>query len=163
MKLKNTHLTIQQIVAICMAMTTNSPLKILKLAKNEVNSVDDKLLAQAVNQLEEVDLYDTKLTTQQAEEILVAIITSSKLKVLNMQNNKLSSVDPDIMAKAVNKLDSVEMYNTDLTQQQITKILSRSLVKTSLDHIAMGNGQGQGFNMELFKQAMKFIRQLYLV
>ena len=146
-----------------MAMTTNSPLKILKLAKNEVNSVDDKLLAQAVNQLEEVDLYDTKLTTQQAEEILVAIITSSKLKVLNMQNNKLSSVDPDIMAKAVNKLDSVEMYNTDLTQQQITKILSRSLVKTSLDHIAMGNGQGQGFNMELFKQAMKFIRQLYLV
>ena len=146
-----------------MAMTTNSPLKILKLAKNEVNSVDAKLLGQAVNQLEEVDLYDTKLTTQQAENILVAIITSSKLKVLNIQNNKLSSVDPDIMAKAVNKLDSVEMYNTDLTQQQITKILSRSLVKTSLDHIAMGNGQGQGFNRELFKQAMKVIRQLYLV
>ena len=75
----------------------------------------------------------------------------------------LSTTQTDIIAKAVNKLDSVEMYNTDLTQQQITKIPSRSLVKTSLDHIAMGNGQGQGFNREVFKQAKKVIRQLYVV
>ena len=72
-------------------------------------------------------------------------------------------VDADILAKAVNKLESVEMYNTDLTGQQINKVLSRSVVTTSLGHIAMGSGQGQGFDKELLKQAKKVIRQLYLV
>ena len=152
-----------QVIAICTAMTTNSQLKVVNLAKNVLTSVDADLLGQAVNQLEEVDLYDTKLTTQQAEKVLEAVITNSKLKVLNMQNNNLSLVDADILAKAVNKLESVEMYNTDLTGQQITEVLSRSLVTTSLSHIAMGSGQGQGFDRELLKQAKKVIRQLYLV
>merc|ERR1719319_738619 len=120
----HTRLTPQQVTAICTAMTGNSPLKALGLTDNNLSSVDANILAQAVTQLEEVDLVNTDLTPQQVEAIFAALDTSCKMKILKIQNNNLSSVDPDVLARGVNKLKEVDLVDTDLTPQQVEAIFA---------------------------------------
>jgi len=131
-ELRRTRLTPQQVTAICTAMTGNSQLKKLELPGNNLSSVDADLLAQAVTQLEEVGLARTRLTPQQVEAIFAALDTSSQLKRVRIDGNDLSSVDPEVLGRVVNKLDTATMGRTQLTEQQKTRILTQSLLKTSV-------------------------------
>ena len=141
MGLRTTHLTSQQVEAIFAALHTSSQLKILRIQDNDLSSVDASILAQAVTQLEEVELGDTHLTPQQVEAIFAALETSSQLKILRIGDNNLSSVDPDVLARGVNKLETVHMNHTELTEQQKTRILTQSLLTTNLKELYMeGNG-----------------------
>jgi len=157
-ELGGTDLTPQQVNAICSAMTGNSQLKTLNLFKNNLSSVDAGLLAQAVTQLEEVKLGDTRLTPQQVEAIFAALDTFSHLKILRICVNNLSSVDPEVLARVVNKLETVNMWATHLTRQQMTRILTQSLLTTNLKYLNMeGNG---GVEEEISRQAEQFIQDL---
>jgi len=104
--LENTQLTPQQVRAIFTAMTGNSKLRALFLKNNDISSVDADILAQTVTQLECIDLGNSCLTPHQVETIFAAISSSSNLKtlLLCLKGNNLSSVDPDVLARAVNKL-----------------------------------------------------------
>merc|ERR1719319_437600 len=156
----HTRLTPQQVTAICTAMTGNSPLKALGLTDNNLSSVHPELLAQAVTQLEEVDLVNTDLTPQQVKAIFAALDTSCKMKILKIQNNNLSSVDPDVLARGVNKPETVDMCGTDLTEQQMTKILTRSLLITNLKKLDIeDNGE---VDDELCRQATQVIEELFI-
>merc|ERR1712129_629216 len=116
-----------------------------------LSPVDADILAQAVTQLQEVGLGWTDLTPQQVEAIFAAFETSSKTKILRIGVNNLSSVDPDVLARVVNKLETVDMQGTDLTEQQMTRILTKSLLTTNLKELYMeGNGQ---VDEELCRQA----------
>ena len=77
--------------------------------------MDASILAQAVTQLEEVMLGTTCLTPQQVEAIFAALHTSSQLKILRIGGNNLSSVDPDVLARGVNKLEEMAMDDSRLT------------------------------------------------
>ena len=113
---------------------------------------------QAVTQLEEVELGDTHLTPQQVEAIFAALHTSSQLKILRIGGNNLSSVDPDVLARGVNKLETVDMRETKLTKEQKTKILTQSLLTTNLKELTMwGTG---GVEEGLRTQAEEVIEEL---
>jgi len=114
--LQRTSLTPQQVTAICTAMTGNSQLKTLDLSGNNLSSVDADILAQAVAQLEEVGLDYTRLCQQKMEAIFAALDTPSKMKVLRIGNNNLFDMDPEILARVVNKLETVDVWFTQLTE-----------------------------------------------
>jgi len=155
-----TFLTLQQVTAICTSMTGNSQLKTLNLAANDLSSVDADILAQAVTKLEEVKLADTDLTPQQVEAIYAALDISCKMKILRIGANNLSSVDPDVLARVTNKLETVNMRDTHLTEQQMTRILTKSLLTTNLKKLYMeGNGQ---VDEELCRQAKQVIEELFI-
>jgi len=137
-KLVSTNLTPQQVTAICRAMTGNSQLKTLHIFHNDISSVDADILAQAVAQLEVLWLMGTILTPQQAKAIFAALDTSSQMKELKTHSN-LSSVDPDVLARVANKLETADMSNTQLTRQQMTRILTQSLLTTNLKALEIGN------------------------
>jgi len=159
--LENTRLTPQQVTAICTAITGNSQLKTLDLWGNNLSSADAGILAQAVTQLEKVELGYTRLTPQQVEAIFAALDTSSQMKILRIRSNNLSSVDPDVLARGVNKLETVDMRDTDLTEQQITRILTQSLLTTNLKELDM-EGNGPGVEEGLRTQAEQIIEKLVL-
>ena len=111
----------------------DSRLKKLDLSNNILPKVDAGLLARAVARLEEVKLWDTRLTMKQWEDVMTAIGQGdSRLKKLEISNNNMSKVDPGLLARAVNRLEEVDMYRTQLTFKQAEAILTQSLVKTSL-------------------------------
>merc|ERR1719509_190870 len=159
-ELVDTDLTPQQVTAICTAMSGNSMLKALDLSDNNLSLVDATILAQAVTQLEEVWLWSTSLTLQQVEAICAALDTSSYLKILRIGGSNLSPVDPDVLARGVNKLETVDIAKTQLTRQQMTRILTQSLLTTNLKELNMeGNG---GVEEGLLRQAKLVIKELHV-
>ena len=65
---------------------------------------------------------------------------------------------PDVLARGANKLETVDMSFTHLTEQQKTRILTRSLLTTNLKELNMwGNG---GMEEELCRRAMEVIDYL---
>ena len=74
--------------------------------------------------------------------------------------NNLSYVDPEVLARVVNKLEGVNMMKTFLTALQMTTILTQSLVTTNLRWLNLdGNEQVED---ELCKQAKQIIPYMTL-
>jgi len=159
------NVSVQQVAAICTAMSGNSNLKKLNLSNNLLNwdqsempIVDANILAQAVSKLEEVGLQYTTMNLQQVEAIFAALNTSSHLKVLDITGNDLSSVDPDVLARVVSKLETADISNTFLTEQQMDRILTKSILHTNLKELDMRhNGI---VDLELRSQAEQVIQNL---
>ena len=86
--------------------------------------VDPRLLGQLVNGLEEVRMTDTRLTRQQVDNIFVGLTGETKLKRLSILNAILTSVDPGLLARAVAKLEPVELPRdlAQLTDQQLEAV-----------------------------------------
>jgi len=118
------ELTPHQVEAIFAALSTSSQLKTLDLGGNNLSAVDAKILAQPVTQLEEVNLYKTQLTPEQVTAICTAIAGDSQLKTLELTGSDLSRVDAEILAKAITKLEEVELVNTQMTPQQVEAIFA---------------------------------------
>ena len=138
--LDNTPLTKQLATVLFTTIKYSLVLKSLTLSNNELMEMDDRLLAEAINQLEEVELCNTKLTNQQWEAIFDALGESCKLKTLRIDYNNLASVDAKRMARGINKLENVEISGSVLTNWQINNILISSLQKTSLKRLRIRRG-----------------------
>ena len=66
------------------------------------------------------------------EAIFAALDSSSQVKILGLCRNNLSSVDPEVQARVVNKKDTVDIYDDYLTKQQTTRIMTQGLPTTNL-------------------------------
>jgi len=119
-----TELNSQQSQAIFTAIGDDSNLKILSLRQNNLSSVDSKKLAKAVIKLEELDLSSTQLNSQQTQAIFTAMGDDSNLRILDLWDNDLSSVEPKQLANSVIKLKELDLSNTDLNSQQMKAIFT---------------------------------------
>ena len=84
----------------------------------DLSFVEPGLLATLVNGLHNVYIKDTQLTKQQVEEIFVGLTGQTKLKGLGLVNADLTSVEPNLLTRAVGKLEFVQFEKTQLTDQQ---------------------------------------------
>ena len=71
-------------------------------------------------------------TVKQVEELFETIGGNSKLKDLNISGSEFTFVNPDILARGINKLERVNISNTQLEIKQLEKIFHQTLVKTNL-------------------------------
>ena len=62
----------------------------------------------------------------------------SKLEILDLCAVDLSTVDIELLAKAVNKLESVYLYNTGMDRDKVSYILQQSLLGTRLKMLDVG-------------------------
>jgi len=95
-----------------------SQLKILDVSYNVLTLVEPGLLARAVSKLEVLEVAWSELTAQQTEAILTAVSEDSKLTYLNLSANRLMSVEPRLLARAVSRLETLDVIGTLLTRQQ---------------------------------------------
>ena len=143
------------------AVIRHPGLRTLDLSLTDLSSVPACLPARLVQRLEELDMWNTELTTRQLEAVLSAATTSSTLRKLNLGNNNLSLVEPGLLARAVNSLEEVDIRHTLITREQVEAILSQSLVQTSLKTLVMGRVSG-GVQQELVVRAQQVISELSL-
>ena len=69
-------------------------------------------------------------------------------------------MDPEVKARVLNKLEYVGFSHTELTEQQMTRILTQSLLTTNLTWINIRlNG---GIDEELCRQAKQVIQDLHV-
>ena len=78
--------------------------------------------------------------SQQARAIFTALCDlPSQLRCLVISDNDLSTVEPGLLARAVNQLEFVNPDSTLLTGPQVEAILAQSYQKTSLKTVQMSN------------------------
>ena len=99
-----------------------SKLKELDISDNDLSSVNKHDMARAVNNMEKIDLEDTKLTNQQCSQIFKCAENESNLKVMKIGHNDLRAVEPGSMARAVGKMEECGLQYSKLTNQQAEDI-----------------------------------------
>jgi len=135
--LGSTNLTNKQVTALFQKMSQNCPLKTLNLSLIKLSSVEPELLAIAVNRLEDVNLKFTNLSTEQMTSILSHVQEDTKLKKLQLGENNLSSVESELLATAVNRLEDVDLRFSELSTEQMTSILSHVQEHTKLKKLCL--------------------------
>ena len=124
--LTNTRLTTEQLTAIFTQLSTlgNHKLRNLQLRLNNLSSVPTETLVAGISGLEEVDLYQTKLTTEQLTAIFTQLSTweGHQLRNLQLGRNDLSKVPAEIPAAGISGLEEVNLWFTRLTTEQLTGI-----------------------------------------
>merc|ERR1712096_504528 len=96
---RETYLRIEQINEILIEAQENSKMEKLDMSDNDLSEVDPDNLANFVANIENVDLCDTQLSTEQITALLNRIDTNTKLKKLSIYHNNLSEVDPNIIRR----------------------------------------------------------------
>ena len=108
---------------------------------------------------------DVNLTCKQAAGIMLALGLNDfkTLKTLVVSDNDLSKVEPNMLARAVNKLEKVNLKNSQLTLEQMGAILKQSLVKTSLKSLSMPEplDGDMWLDEDLIDKARMAIRSVY--
>ena len=80
---------------------------VLDMSENDMFDIDPELLAKVVTKLQKLEINCTELTLQQAAAIFTAVSEESTMIELDISDNDLSGVDPELLAKAVNNLTTL--------------------------------------------------------
>ena len=105
-------------------MTGSAKLKDLNISYNKITAVEPTILARAVKELARIDLGNTELTKLQIETLFKALNDDSKLKWMSINNNDLSMVDPNLLAKTVCRLEVVNLKRTNINIHQLSSIFT---------------------------------------
>ena len=98
----------------------NKELRTLDLEYVNLSTVDPDVLARVVVKLKIAHLGFTKLTPHQVET-LFAVLDNEKnteLHTLGLSRANLSTVEPDVLARVLDRLKNVALYDNLLTTQQ---------------------------------------------
>ena len=126
----------------------------LKIKKNQMLGVDSGLLARAVTKVEALNVTYTQLTQQQAGEILTAVSEGNRLTKLSISHNDLSGIEPELLAKAVTKLEFLNVINTKLTQQQVVAIFTALSEENKLTELFISENDLSQVDPELLYKAI---------
>ena len=123
-RLVRTGLSYDQATALCSGITDCMTLRSLDLSFNNLSSVRSCLLARAMVCLEEVSLWGAWLTPLQAIALCGALGEHTPLRRLDLSNNDLSEVNPEVLVRTVTYLERVSLMWACLTTGQATALCS---------------------------------------
>ena len=129
----NSDLTCQQAEALLAAISSRScPMTSLHMGGNiEFSGVEPLLLARTVVHLEDIMIWGKQLTLEQAEAIFVAVCEGCKVRRLSVRFTVLSLVEPALLARALTRLESVDLANTQLGSLQLETVLTAIATENS--------------------------------
>jgi len=134
--LTDTKLSTTQWEAILASCTGSNKLQEIVMEGTDLSLISAPILARAICSLPTADLSNTQLTTDQCSTILAASLeASSKLKEINLQLMTLSEVSPELMARAFQGMNKINLYNTNLTVEQCNAVLISCLDSKTLQDI----------------------------
>jgi len=143
----------------------SSTLKALNIGDNWLSRVKPKVFANAVSKLERLEVAETGLTAPQASALFEVVTTGeATLKTLNISNNWLSEVSPNLLARGLGSLEHVEARRCDFNQEQLVCLLQKASVATSrLQKLDIGgNRAARDLSTELIDVARTTVRHLQL-
>ena len=101
-------------------------LRTLILSRNNLFRCNSHHLSEAVCRLEEVNLWNCCLTPEQVEHLVTRIKSHEKLRLirLNISNNNLSKISPELLSGAVSRLEEIDLNFTSISTEQIKSIFN---------------------------------------
>jgi len=138
-----------------------------------LTSLSPSVFVQAVVNIASVDLSFCELTVEQLNMLFDEIDENVQLKYLEMKGVDMSCVNMYSLAAGVNQLDFANLFQTQLSMEQVTALLRESGMQTNLIHLDLDSNtiegdpilhrvDGDAVDPELVKKAKKNINNINL-
>ena len=82
-------------------------------------------------------MFKAQLTKEQLKSLMSTFFSGANTYTLNIGDTDISTVEPILLGSAINKLNSVGLYWTDITKHQITAILTEACDETNLSSLTI--------------------------
>ena len=116
----NAALTGDQANALVIALAENDPIQEVDLSDNSLTDVEPGLLVRALAKTRKLNLANTSLTTEQVKQLLESLLSDNcAMENLDFSANILSMIEPDLMAKSLNKLKVVTLLDSNISVNQV--------------------------------------------
>ena len=127
-------------------MIEGTNLKVFKINEVDLSAVPANTLAEAIIQVEDIEMSKTKLSIYQGIYIFSKLSEKPKTKKLKIDNNDFSLVPVDYISKGVNKLKEVDLVGSKLTDIQMTAIFIEMLDNSTIEKIALDGDVESRYN-----------------
>ena len=118
--LGNAALTADQANAVVIALAENEQIQEVDLSDNSLTDVEPGLLVRALAKTRKLNLANTSLTTEQVKQLLESLLSDNcAMENLDFSANILSMIEPDLMAKSLNKLKVVTLLDSNISVNQV--------------------------------------------
>jgi len=155
------------------SMTRLPKLSYLAVDGISLTSLSPSLFVEAVVNIASVDLSFCELTVDQLNMLFDEIDENVELKYLEMKGVDMSFVNMYSLAAGVNQLEFANLFQTQLSMQQVTALLRESGRQTNLIHLDLDSNtiegdpilhrvDGDAVDQELVKKAKTKIRNINL-
>ena len=135
--ISDTYITRDQQVELFNQMDRNSQIKSLDLGGLTLSDLEPILFARVLARLEYVNIQYAVITYMQKAELFSEVCQSTTLRKLKCWNIDLSSVDSEILGRAVARLEEVEIGDTELTCEQLITITTHAQGETRLKKLTL--------------------------
>ena len=119
----NAKLTNKQIEALFEEMSQETKLKVLSIGCVNISGVNPEVVSAGLNKVNTARLCNTAITTKQLEALLQAMADRTELKEIDLGHNNLSEVNAELLKNGVNNIETVKLYDTNISRRQIESIL----------------------------------------
>ena len=137
-KLEGTKTTDVQIQTLFTAMAQDTGLKKLDFSLLNLSSLEPQLFARVVTRLEDVNLYGTDITDVQMQTLFTEMSQKSHLKKLDLEEKNLSSLELEMFARVLTRLEDVDLYDTVITDVQIQAPFTAMAQNTRIKKLDLG-------------------------
>jgi uncharacterized protein YjbI with pentapeptide repeats len=122
LSLSSTYLNLDQRNLVLNTVRLNTSLKTLNLAGLILVEVSPDLLANVVASIPVVNLAATKIASKQTTAIFSRLLSSCKLRELDLGGLSLSQVPSRLLALALSRLRSANLINTIISREQLQEL-----------------------------------------
>jgi Leucine-rich repeat (LRR) protein len=135
----------------------------------DLSHISPDIFAKALTKLEIVQISEAFLTSDQLEALIKYMNKESNIKQLGIANNDVSKMDSDEFAKALNKLEKLDLSGTNFgDQEQPSAFFKQMVASTNLKVLdlgfnSFGNNNNRFFNPKVFARALNKIENLRMV
>jgi len=136
----DTNLNNEQVNGVLEILDKSSKLKLLDLGLVDLQGVPAELLARVLNTVEHVILEASSVQAHQLKEILLTISQGiSAIRKLDLEDVEVvKDIDPEILAKSVNKLKIVYLGGSgEPSENQLQVIFKEMSLETNLNNLAV--------------------------
>ena len=157
-------------LASILSSITKSPqlrLKHLDLSHNNLSKLPPSTLAEAALKLEAVSLSQTKLRPEQITELFSRLRDGPdcRLKILNISNNRLSSLPSGMLSQVICRLEEANLANTRLNTEQVTAIFREllTIAPLKLKKLNISLNNLSSLSLPTLRQAVARLEQINLI
>ena len=143
---KNKNTRKSQICGIFNIMCKKTKLKTVNLENIDISEVESLTLAAALTNIENVILWKdseyqmkSDLSLKQANDFFSSLQQKTYLKTLRLRTWIITSVDPEVLACAINNLEEITLLHNMLTHEQATLFFIKLSKKSLLQRLSIMN------------------------
>ena len=162
--ISNCSLTNKQVHAIFEVLSKNSKMENLHISDNDLSTVEPDILAISANKLLGLEMNRCHLTSEQGQAIFNRMSEETKLVSLRVFESKidLSSLDPNVLATALNKLEIVDGCFWNLTDHQTRVIFKQMAEYSKLRVIRISCTNLSAGNPTVLASAMSHLEKIHV-